>query len=126
MPNKSLSMHVIAALLDPSDNGFDISDLSVLLGIILLISGTTATIVRWNAKRVALVRTRERAEMEERIKNAVTSATTQIQPEYRNNGGSMRDIADKIDVVIERQSYISDRLDKHLDAHLALEWGQGD
>ena len=44
--------------------------------------------------------------------------TKPIAPNYRNDGGSLRDVADKIDVVIERQSYISERLDKHIDWHL--------
>lgn len=114
-------MHLLASILDPADNGFDISDLSVLLGVILTVSVTTATIVRWNAKRVATERARERKEMERRLLDEIEARTKPIQPEYRNDGGSLRDVADKLDTVIERQSYISDRLDHHITWHLDKE-----
>jgi hypothetical protein len=113
-------MHILAAILDPSDNGFDIGDLSVLLGVIVLISGTTATIVRWNAKRVAKVRSQERAEMEERIKAAVEHVAEKVQPQ--NGGTGWRDVHNKLDVVITRQGevvedlrYLRGRLDNHID-----------
>ena len=114
-------MHILATLLDPSDNGFDIGDLSLLVGVIVSISLTTAAVVRWNAKRVARVRAKERADLEQRILDAITDRTRPIQPEYRNDGGALRDVADKLDTVIDRQGYISDRLDKHIDWHLEKE-----
>ena len=114
-------MQVLAAILDPSDNGFDIGDLSLLVGVIVAISALTATFVRWLAKRREAGATAERVAMERRIKEAISIATKPIAPEYRNNGGSLRDVADKIDVVIERQSHIADRLDKHIDWHMERE-----
>ena len=114
-------MSILANFLDPADNGFDLGDLSVLVAIMVGISALTATLVRWNSKRVAVVRTAERAEMEKRITEAIDFATKPIAPEYRNNGGSLRDVADKIDIVIERQSHIADRLDKHIDWHMERE-----
>lgn len=113
-------VHVLAAILDPADNGFDISDLSVLLGVILTISVTTAGIVRWNAKRVALVRAAERDEMEQRIRDAVDHLADKVQPQ--NGGTGWRDVHNKLDVVITRQGevvedvrYLRGRLDNHID-----------
>lgn len=114
-------MSVLAAILDPSDNGFDIGDLSLLVGTIVAISALTATIVRWNAKRLAAARTRDVNDMEQRIKAAITVATKPIAPDYRNDGGSLRDVADKIDTLIVRQAHISDRLDNHIDWHMDKE-----
>lgn len=113
-------MHILAAILDPSDNGFDIGDLSLLVGVIVAISALTAGIVRWNAKRVANVRTQERAEMEERIKSAVDLVAEKVQPQ--NGGTGWRDVHNKLDVVITRQGevvedlrYLRGRLDNHID-----------
>ena len=119
-------MTILAAILDPADNGFDISDLSVLLGVILTISVTTAGIIRWNAKRVATrvaeVRTAERREMEERIREAVEMVAVKVQP--RNGGHGWDDVHHKLDTVITRQGevvedvrYLRGRLDSHIDGH---------
>lgn len=104
-------MHILASILDPADNGFDISDLSVLIGVILTISVTTATVVRWNAKRVAVVRAKEREAMEQRLRDYISQATKAIQPDYRNNGTSLTDVAETV-------KYVSQRLDSHIDWHL--------
>lgn len=114
-------MSILATILDPADNGFDIGDLSVLIGVILTISVTTATIVRWNANRLAAARNRDVNDMEQRIKAAIMVATEPIAPDYRNDGGSLRDVADKIDTLIVRQVHISDRLDNHIDWHMDKE-----
>ena len=113
-------MQIIAAILDPSDNGFDIGDLSLLVGVIVAISALTATIVRWNARRVAEVRTRERAEMEDRIKAAVEHVAAKVQP--KNGGQGWIDVHNKLDTVIVRQGevvddvrYLRGRLDHHID-----------
>jgi hypothetical protein len=115
-------MSILAAILDPSDNGFDIGDLSLLVGIIVAISALTATIVRWNARRVAHVRSEERAEMEKRIKAAVDFVAAKVQP--RNGGHGWDDVHSKLDTVITRQSevvgdlrYLRGRLDNHIDGH---------
>lgn len=120
-------MTILAAILDPSDNGFDIGDLSLLVGVIVAISALTATFVRWNSKRVAekvaAVRTAERHEMEERIREAVDLVAAKVQP--RNGGKGWQDVHTKLDTVITRQgevvsdlSHIRTRLDEHIDWHL--------
>ena len=115
-------MDVLASLFDPSDNGFDIGDLSLLVGVIVAISALTATIVRWNAKRVADVRTRERTEMEDRIKAAVEHVAAKVQP--KNGGQGWIDVHNKLDTVIVRQGevvddvrYLRERIDHHIDNH---------
>jgi hypothetical protein len=123
MPDERLSMSVLAAILDPSDNGFDIGDLSLLVGVIVAISALTAAIVRWNARRVAKVRTQERTEMESRIKAAVEHVAAKVQP--KNGGHGWDDVHHKLDTVITRQgevisdlSHMRTRLDEHIDWHL--------
>jgi len=111
-------MHVLAAFFDPNNNGFDLTDVGAILGVALAVGAVMAGVNKVYAKRIAIVRTRERDEMERRIKAAVTEATIQIQPEYRNGGATLRDLGDKLDVVIERQGHMADRLDKHIDWHL--------
>lgn len=117
-------MHILAAILDPADNGFDISDLSLLVGVIVSISGLTALLIRWNARRVAArvaaVRQQERHEMEDRIREAVDLVAAKVQPE--NGGKGWRDVHSKLDVVITRQGevvsdlrYLRGRLDNHID-----------
>lgn len=58
----------------------------------------------------------------------IREVTQPIQPGYHNGGASnedqsamLRDIGAKVDTVIDRQAYISERLDKHLDWHLTKE-----
>lgn len=113
-------MHILASILDPSDNGFDIGDLSVLIGIIVSISLLTAGIVRWNAKRVAADRAHERQRMERRLLDEIEARTKPIQP-YANGGKSLPDLHTKVDVLIERQADIAKRLDNHITWHLDKE-----
>jgi hypothetical protein len=119
-------MTILAALFDPSDNGFDIGDLSLLVGIIVAISALTATFVKWNAKRVAEFRTRERAEREDRIKAAVDLVASKVQP--KNGGQGWIDVHNKLDTVIVRQGevvddvrYLRKHLDDHIDWHMTKE-----
>lgn len=114
-------MHILAAFFDPNNNGFDLTDLGAVIILVLTVWGSVWGALTWNGKRVAAARTKERLEMEQRIRDTVEQMTKPIQPQYRNDGGSLRDVADKIDVVIERQAHISDRLDKHIDWHMNRE-----
>ena len=116
-------MHILAAILDPSDNGFDIGDLSLLVGVIVAISALTAGIVRWNAKRVAKVRTAERAEMEERIKAAVEHVAQKVQPKnsgigWADTAATVKQIAARQGEVLESVTYLRERLDTHIDWHI--------
>jgi hypothetical protein len=111
-----------AAFLDPAGNGIDLADIATLVGILAAIAGVLAGVIRWNAARVAKVRTAERVEMEDRIKSAVTEATAQIQP--KNGGKGWQDVHSKLDTVIDRQAevvddvrYLRGRLDSHIDGH---------
>lgn len=116
-------MHILAAILDPSDNGFDIGDLSVLLGIIVTISVLTAGIVRWNAKRVAKVRSQERAEMETRIRDAVDHLAEKVQPKnsgigWADTAATVKQIAARQAEVLDSVTYLRTRLDDHIDWHV--------
>jgi len=119
-------MHILAAILDPSDNGFDIGDLSLLVGVIVAISALTATIVRWNAKRVAKVRTQEPAEMEDRIKAAVEHVAAKVQPKnsgigWADTANTVKQIAARQGEVLESVTYLRNRLDQHIDWHIEKE-----
>lgn len=119
-------MHVLASILDPADNGFDISDLSVLIGVILTISVTTAGIVRWNAKRVANVRAVERQEMEQRIKSAVEDLAVKVQPKnggmgWSDTAATVKQIHARQGEVLESVQYLRERLDAHIDWHVNKE-----
>lgn len=116
-------MTILAAILDPADNGFDISDLSVIIGMVALISGTTAGAVRWNARRVATQLEIHRVEMEERIKAAlVVALDARVQP--RNGGGGWSDVATTVKQIASQQAdaaadllYLRGRIDRHIDSH---------
>lgn len=99
-------MHILASILDPADNGFDISDLMVVLALIGVIVAAVAAIWRWIA--------------EPRISRQITDATKPIQP-YANGGKSLPDLHTKVDVLIERQADIAKRLDNHITWHLDKE-----
>lgn len=119
-------MHVLASILDPSDNGFDISDLSVLLGVVVLIAGSTATVVNWRAKRVAAARSVERAEMEARIKDAVDLVAAKVQPQnggegWKDTAATVKQIAARQGEVLDSVTYLRERLDQHFTWHLEKE-----
>lgn len=107
-------MHLLAAILDPANNGFDISDLSVLVGILVAVGGLLFAGLKWNSDRMAARHAAERAELEDRIKSAIDERTQSIQPGYRNEGTSLTDVAYEL-------RYVRERLDQHLDWHLEKE-----
>lgn len=113
-------MPILAAFLDPSNDGFDLTDLASFVGLVLLIAGSVTGAVRWNAKRTTAAHQRERAEMEERIKAAVVFAAKDLQP--KNGGTGWKDVHNKLDVVLDRQGevlsdvqYLRARIDNHID-----------
>jgi hypothetical protein len=110
-------MDILAGLFDPGDNGFDIADLSVMVGIILAIGGVVAAVVRWNAKRVSEVRRLERQEMERRLHDQIREATKPIQPDA-NGGFALADVVRTLDGIRDDVGYLRRRLDDHIDWHI--------
>jgi hypothetical protein len=110
-------VEILAALLDPGENGFDIADLSVLVGIVLAIGGVVAAVVRWNSRRVSKVRDRERAEMERRLAEQIREATKPIQPDA-NGGFALADVVRTLDGIGDDVRYLRRRLDDHIDWHV--------
>lgn len=101
---------------DPADNGFDLVDLAQVFGFIVLVGGTVAAVVRWNSRRAAEARLRERREFEERLTAALNERTKPIQPDA-NGGKSMPDLHAKVDLLIARQTEIALRMDRHIEDH---------
>ena len=115
-------MRILATILDPAGNGFDIGDLSLLVGVIAAISGLTAALVRWSAKRLAAARTRDVDAMEARIKAAVEEVAVKVQPKNGGTGWSdtaatVKQIAERQGEVLESVTYLRTRLDQHIDWH---------
>jgi hypothetical protein len=110
-------MDILAGLFDPGENGFDIADMSVVVGILLAVGGVVAGVVRWNAKRVATVRDRERAEMERRLAEQIREATKPIQPDA-NGGWALADSIRLTHEVLDDVRYLRKRLDEHITWHI--------
>lgn len=99
-------MHILAAILDPADNGFDITDLIAILGFVGIIVAAIAAVWRWIA--------------EPRIAKQIAENTKTIQPDA-NGGKSLPDLHWKVDLLVSRQQDISDRLTDHIAWHLDKE-----
>jgi hypothetical protein len=74
-------MHVLASLFDPNDNGFDIADLVEILGLVVLIVGSTAALVKWATYNIRQI-----------VREEIGVATYPIQKEA-NGGLSLPDVA---------------------------------
>jgi hypothetical protein len=110
-------VHILAAFFDPNDNGLDITDVSVLLGVFIVAWTAVWGAVRWNGKRVAAVRDRERAEMERRLAEQIKEATKPIQPDA-NGGFALADVVRTLDGIGDDVRYLRRRLDDHIDWHV--------
>ena len=110
-------MHILAAFLDPNDNGFDITDVSVLLGVFVVVWGAVWSAIRWNSNRVAVAHARERAEMERRLAEQIKEATKPIQPDA-NGGFALADVVRTLDNIGEDVRYLRRRLDDHITWHV--------
>jgi hypothetical protein len=110
-------MHILAAFFDPNGNGFDITDVSVLLGVFVVVWGAVWSAIRWNGKRVAAARARERADMERRLAEQIKEATRPIQPDA-NGGFALADVVRTLDDIGGDVRYLRKRLDDHIDWHV--------
>lgn len=96
-------MHVLASIIDPANNGFDISDLLSIFAVVGAVVASLAALWRWI--------------IEPHIGKQIAEATRPIQPEA-NGGKSLPDLHSKVDVLIARQQDIAERLDSHIEWHL--------
>lgn len=88
-------MHVLAALFDVGDNGFDIYDASVVVGLIVsLYFG-----VRWAGRKID--------ERIAAIAEQLDQRTEQIQPDA-NHGKSLPDVHDRLERVERRIDWLAD------------------
>lgn len=109
-------MTIFASFFDPSNNGFDLIDLAQIVAFVVAVAGVWAGVDRWNDARVAAARRRERDQMKAEIEKAIKENTRQIQPDA-NGGKSLPDLHGKVDLLIDRQTEIALRLDRHIEDH---------
>ena len=74
-------MHILAAILDPSDNGFDITDIATIVAILGGATAILAAAAKWAGKV-----------MRRMIREELETWTKPIQPEA-NGGLSLPDVA---------------------------------
>lgn len=96
-------------IIDPANNGFDVTDLLALLGVVTAITGIIALL--WKVLAAP------------QISRQISEATKPIQP-GANGGKSLPDVAANTQLIVERQTDIiqdlremRSRLDQHLDNH---------
>lgn len=80
---------------DPGGDGWDIEDVAKLLGVIALIGGFLAALIRYWTRKFASA-----------VEGIVVKHTAPIQPNA-NGGKSLPDVAAKVDLVLARQSDIA-------------------
>lgn len=110
-------MHILVSFFDPNDNGLDITDVSVLLGVFVVVWGAVWSAIRQHGKRVAAARARERAEMERRLAEQIKEATKLIQPDA-NGGFALADVVRTLDGIRDDVTDLRRRLDDHITWHV--------
>lgn len=108
-----MPLQIIAALLDPGENGFDIVDLSIVLGIITVASGLFA-----GAFRVIVLPALDRRieAVAEAVVERLDERTKPIQPDA-NGGASLPDAIADIRTVQRRQGEVIELLTELVTAH---------
>jgi len=84
-------MHIFASFWDVNNNGFDVTDLAVILTVIVGFITAVAAAFRWS-------RTQLRDEIRDVVRHEITAATQSIQP-GANGSLSLPDVARKTDRV---------------------------
>lgn len=74
---------------DPNGNGWDITDLASILGLILTVAAVFAVVRRM----IQAAASKFAREVQEIVRDELDRYTKPIQPGYRNGGESLADIA---------------------------------
>lgn len=80
---------IFAGFFDPSNNGWDIGDVAAILGFIVLLVGAVYGALRWFSSVIRGI-----------VREEVADRTQPIQPNYRNGGQSLADVAAKVDLLV--------------------------
>ena len=88
-----------SSFFDPNANGWDITDLASILGLVLGICAVVASI--W--KLFQLAAEKFAREVREIVKDEIATATLPIQPGYRNGGESLADLAHAVKAIAAKQ-----------------------
>lgn len=75
-----------AGFFDPNNNGWDITDIGAILGVVVAATGLLGLWLRWYDKR-------QETRIRSIVRDEVATATKPIQPGYRNGGESLADVA---------------------------------
>ena len=84
---------------DPNGNGWDITDLGAILGLLVAVCAVVASI--W--KLFQLAAEKFAREVREIVKDEIATATLPIQPGYRNGGESLADLAHAVRAIAAKQ-----------------------
>ena len=84
---------------DPNSNGWDITDLASILGLLVAVCAVVASI--W--KLFQLAAEKFAREVREIVKDEIAMATLPIQPGYRNGGESLADLAHAVRCIAAKQ-----------------------
>ena len=84
---------------DPNSNGWDITDLASILGLLVAVCAVVASI--W--KLFQLAAEKFAREVREIVKDEIATATLSIQPGYRNGGESLADLAHAVRCIAAKQ-----------------------
>ena len=88
-----------ASFFDPNSNGWDITDLVSILGLLVAVCAVVASI--W--KLFQLAAEKFAREVREIVKDEIATATLSIQPGYRNGGESLADLAHAVRCIAAKQ-----------------------
>jgi len=88
-----------ASFFDPNGNGWDITDLGSILGLLVAVCAVIASI--WKLFQMAADKFAR--EVREIVKDEIAQATLPIQPGYRNGGESLADLAHAVRCIAEKQ-----------------------
>jgi len=84
---------------DPNSNGWDITDLASILGLLVAVCAVVASI--WKLFQMAAEKFAR--EVREIVKDEIATATLSIQPGYRNGGESLADLAHAVKAIAAKQ-----------------------
>lgn len=92
-------MNFASSFFDPNGNGWDITDLGAMLGLLVAVCAVVASI--W--KLFQLAAEKFAREVREIVKDEIATATLPIQPGYRNGGESLADLAHAVRCIAAKQ-----------------------
>jgi len=92
-------MSFASSFFDPNGNGWDITDLGAIFGLLVAVFAVIAAI--WKLFQMAAAKFAR--EVRDIVKDEIATATLPIQPGYRNGGESLADLAHAVRCIAAKQ-----------------------